>query len=43
MEKGVRDAARDLGMDVVVQIPSTWGPTAQTPILDAMVARGDLQ
>ncbi|MEJ2665766.1 MAG: ABC transporter substrate-binding protein [Deinococcales bacterium] len=42
MEKGVRDAARDLGMDVVVQIPSTWGTTAQTPILDAMVARGDL-
>ena len=42
MEKGVRDAAADLGLDVVVQIPDTWGPTAQTPILDAMVARGDL-
>lgn len=42
MEKGVRDAAKDLGLDVVVQIPATWGPTAQTPILDAMIARGDL-
>jgi len=43
MERGVRQAAKDLGLgEVVVQIPPQWGPSVQTPILDAMVARGDL-
>jgi ribose transport system substrate-binding protein len=27
---------------VVTQVPQTWGVEAETPILDAMVARGDL-
>ena len=30
------------GVEVVTQVPPTWGVEAQTPILDAMVARGDL-
>ena len=42
MELGVNAAAEDLGIEVVTQIPPTWGVEAQTPILDAMVARGDL-
>ena len=42
MEIGVNKAAADLGIEVVTQIPPTWGVEAQTPILDAMVARGDL-
>lgn len=42
MELGVNAAAADFGVEVVTQIPDTWGPTVQTPILDAMVARGDL-
>lgn len=42
MQLGVEQAAKDLGVDVVTQIPATWGVEAQTPILDAMVARGDL-
>jgi ribose transport system substrate-binding protein len=42
MQIGVEAAARDLGVDVVTQIPATWGVDVQTPILDAMVARGDL-
>ena len=42
MQVGVEKAARDLGIDVVTQIPPTWGVEAQTPLLDAMVARGDL-
>lgn len=42
MELGVNAAAKDLGIEVVTQIPPTWGVEAQTPILDAMVARGDL-
>jgi ribose transport system substrate-binding protein len=42
MELGVNAAAADFGVEVVTQVPDTWGPTVQTPILDAMVARGDL-
>ena len=42
MEIGVNRAAEDFGIEVVTQVPDSWGPTTQTPILDAMVARGDL-
>src|SRR5688572_265512 len=42
MQLGVEAAAEDLGIEVVTQIPATWGVEVQTPILDAMVARGDL-
>ncbi len=42
MELGVNAAAEDLGIEVVTQVPPTWGVEAQTPILDALIARGDL-
>jgi ribose transport system substrate-binding protein len=42
MQLGVETAASDLGIEVVTQVPQTWGVEVQTPILDAMVARGDL-
>ena len=42
MQLGVEKAASDLGLEVVTQIPQTWGVEVQTPILDALVARGDL-
>jgi ribose transport system substrate-binding protein len=42
MQLGVEAAAKDLGVEVVTQIPPTWGVNVQTPILDSMVARGDL-
>jgi ribose transport system substrate-binding protein len=42
MQLGVEKAAKDLGAEVVTQIPPTWGVEAQTPILDALIARGDL-
>jgi ribose transport system substrate-binding protein len=42
MQLGVEKAAKELGFDVVTQIPPNWGVEAQTPLLDAMVARGDL-
>jgi ribose transport system substrate-binding protein len=42
MQLGVEQAAKDFGFDVVTQIPPTWGVEAETPLLDAMVARGDL-
>jgi ribose transport system substrate-binding protein len=42
MQIGVEKAAADLGVEVIAQIPPTWGVEAQTPILDALIARGDL-
>jgi ribose transport system substrate-binding protein len=42
MQLGVEKAAADLGVEVVTQIPPTWGVEAQSPILDALIARGDL-
>ena len=42
MQIGVETAAKDLGVEVVTQVPPTWGVAVQTPILDSMVARGDL-
>ncbi len=43
MQLGVEAAAKDLGIDVVTQIPPTWGVGVQTPILNSMIARGDLK
>jgi ribose transport system substrate-binding protein len=43
MEVGVTKALQDFGIDVIpAQFAPQWGVTQQTPILDAMVARGDL-
>jgi ribose transport system substrate-binding protein len=42
MQLGVEAAAEDMGIQVVTQIPPTWGVEVQTPILDSMIARGDL-
>jgi ribose transport system substrate-binding protein len=42
MQLGVEASAKALGLEVVTQIPETWGVSVQTPILDAMIARGDL-
>ena len=42
MQRGAEQAAADLGVEVVTQIPKNWNVTDQTPMLDAMVARGDL-
>lgn len=42
MQLGVEKAAADMGAEIVTQIPPTWGVEAQTPILDALIARGDL-
>jgi len=44
MEKGVQAAAADFGLEIaaVAYPPAPWGAASQTPLLDAMVARGDL-
>jgi len=42
MQKGVEQAAKDLGIEVVTQVPPSWGVEQETPLLNAMIARGDL-
>ena len=42
MQRGAEQAAADFGAELIVQIPEEWNATVQTPMLDAMVARGDL-
>ena len=42
MERGMRQAAADLGVEIVSTFPEKWDTTMETPALDAMVARGDL-
>ena len=43
MQRGAQAATDAFGANLVVQVPQTWNVTAQTPMLDAMVARGDLK
>lgn len=42
MELGVNQAVADFGLEVVTQFPPDWAVSEQTPILEAYVARGDL-
>jgi ribose transport system substrate-binding protein len=43
MERGIRAKAKELGVNLIVgEYPSTWGPEAQVPILEAMMARGGI-
>ncbi len=42
MQRGAQAASDRFGAELVVQIPDQWNATVQTPMLDAMVARGDL-
>src|SRR5260221_12592127 len=38
MQKGVEQAAADLGVDVVTQVPQKWDVAVQTPIINALAA-----
>jgi ribose transport system substrate-binding protein len=44
METGVNAAAADFGFEVATAAypPAPWGAASQTPLLDSMIARGDL-
>ncbi|GIV80659.1 MAG: hypothetical protein KatS3mg051_0013 [Anaerolineae bacterium] len=42
MSAGVFQAALDLGVEVIQQDPQEFNPTIQTPIIEALVARGDI-
>src|SRR3954453_23454690 len=38
MQKGIEQAAADLGVEVVTQVPQTWDAAVQTPIIAALAA-----
>ncbi len=40
MEKGARARAEELGVQFIADGPSKWDPAVQTPIIDAMLAKG---
>ena len=43
MERGIKAKAKELGVNVVVgDYPTTWGPEAQVPILQALMAKGGI-
>jgi len=43
MEKGAKAKAKELGVKLIVgEYPKAWGPESQVPILEALVARGDI-
>ncbi len=43
MERGILAKAKELGVKVVVgEYPTTWGPEAQLPNLDALMAKGNI-
>jgi ribose transport system substrate-binding protein len=43
MERGIRAKAKELGVNVVVgDYPTSWGPEAQLPNLDALMAKGNI-
>jgi ribose transport system substrate-binding protein len=43
MEKGIKAAGEDFGIDVqIAQFPTTWGTSAQDPILSALKGQGNL-
>ena len=43
MEKGAQAKADELGVELIIgEYPRAWGPEAQVPILEALVARGDI-
>src|SRR5208337_3167371 len=43
MERGIKAKAKELGVNVVVgDYPTSWGPDAQLPNLDALMAKGGI-
>jgi ribose transport system substrate-binding protein len=43
MERGIRAKAKELGVNLIVgDYPTTWGPEAQVPILQTMMAKGGI-
>jgi ribose transport system substrate-binding protein len=43
MERGIKQKAQELGVKLIVgEYPKSWGPEAQVPILEAMMAQGGI-
>ncbi len=43
MERGAKEKAKELGVNLIVaEFPKSWGPETQVPILEATVARGNI-
>ena len=43
IEMGAKDKAKELGVNLIVsEYPKAWGPEVQVPVLEAAVARGDI-
>jgi len=43
IEMGARDKAKELGVNFMVsEYPKAWGPEVQVPVLEAAIARGDV-
>jgi ribose transport system substrate-binding protein len=43
MERGIREKAAELGVNLLVgEYPTTWGPEAQVPNLEALMAQGGI-
>lgn len=43
MERGIKEKAKELGVNIIVgDYPTTWGPEAQLPNLQAVMARGGI-
>jgi ribose transport system substrate-binding protein len=42
MRAGVMQAGADFGVEIISQDPAEFNPTVQTPIIEALVARGDI-
>ena len=42
MQKGTQEKADELGINVIFQTPEKWAVDVQTPIIESLVARGDI-
>jgi ribose transport system substrate-binding protein len=43
MERGIREKAKELGVELLVgEYPTSWGPEAQVPNLEALMAQGGI-
>ncbi len=42
VQKAAADEAKALGIEIIMDGPQEYNPVAQTPLIDAMVARGDI-
>lgn len=42
LQKGFEYAAESMGIETITQIPEAWDPAVQTPIIDVLMTRGDI-